>query len=1397
MTTPPPHARPAHGSRLLNPDSDSHDARYAQYRQEATSALLALAEFAPPLSAADKVVISEAWNRMLPWRDMFMEGVALRWLWVTEPEGGLQRALGSRVHDLRELLFGLLDLAVRALHPERQTVHREAYRPAHPDPTRECQTLPAYLRLFSELGVRPQWWVQWVDVVLWAFRTHAPYNTAVEREDLDKGRTASALGRFLATYIAQPAVQDGLDMRDQFRGAVYGTAGLIGHWLDRIRNDDERATLGQQFYRLLFAQHPELLDYFKSADMDRLALHVIQSIELVLASARDIGEYDSPSRRRIEQLGRLHRQLLIPTWAYPFIGVALCESVGLADRGSLGKAQLEEGLKRVYHHVVRIMSHPMQREERLLHEAEIFFEMLAQECGWSPERLQGRMLEVRMEVTATGTYTHTSEEIEHGARVAWRNSSKCIGRISWNTLVVRDRRHVTDPKEIFHEVEEHLKLATGGTNLLSVMTVFRPRRPDDLVGLRFWNAQLVRYAGYPGEGPGGDVLGDPANADFTQHLIDQGLWQPPTPKSAFDVLPLVIQLPDSTQPYVYALPPELAHQARITHPRFPKFQDLGLRWPTVPAITNFEMTLGGVSYSCAPFNGWFMELEVVRNLIERYKISEQVAEIIGVPTTQKLWQGRVFQETAAAVLHSFEAAKFTMVDQYSAQASFLTHCQRERTAGRECPAQWQWLGGLVGAGLNPLWHLEMRDFKIAGPDFRYCCDLWSAQDLQRTALQGATISAGATAGRSVAGRPRVLILYGSETGTAESVAGRCARSLQLLRPTLAALNDYADDQARATLRAGFDTVLVITSTFGSGQPPGNAVRFAANPLPRGSLTGLRHAVCALGSSIYPDFVAYGLSVEKALQHAGSRELLPLVKADDAQGNAGTLNDWLSVVERTLLPPSLKAALEAGAAHKRGSAPQAPSLRITWTARPAGEDPLDVEIPASGSAICIRNDELLQDGDIGSRSTRLLVLEFPTDQTYETGDHLAVQPQNDRDLVLRFVRVLGIERHLGDLFCATLHDQGEEIPTAMPFRMPARLGHVLRTSIDFTLQPAQVGDWLQLGLRLLFAQSGGLWNQFDMWRSVLQSRGASPEQREAVISEVRDLFPSVVLLLEALVDAGGQPRFADVLPLLGRLTARYYSISSSARMFPHRPHITVGVVHDMTPKGVAIHGICSNYLARVQPGERVIATIRKSTFRAPHDPQAPTILVGPGTGYAPLHGFLQDRQAQLEWDGAGLGPCHLFSGCRVAPDRIYAAQIDQWAQQGAVISRLHLALSRADTTRRVYVQSLLREMGQELATLLLDPCTHYYVCGDAKMADACFESCVAVLVTHADMSRVMAVRHLHAMRAAGRWQQDVWGIVESFRESRSDFVKRKNQAARIWLKHFSSDDGTVESERRSS
>ena len=110
-----------------------------------------------------------------------------------------------------------------------------------------------------------------------------------------------------------------------------------------------------------------------------------------------------------------------------------------------------------------------------------------------------RLREIRREISRTGTYQHTLEELEFGARVAWRNSSRCIGRLYWKSLKVRDRREVSSAADIAAECADHLRAATNHGRVRPVITVFAPDTPARS-GPRIWNEQLVRYAGLPAAG---------------------------------------------------------------------------------------------------------------------------------------------------------------------------------------------------------------------------------------------------------------------------------------------------------------------------------------------------------------------------------------------------------------------------------------------------------------------------------------------------------------------------------------------------------------------------------------------------------------------------------------------------------------------------------------------------------------------------------------------------------------------------------------------------------------------------------------------------------------------------------------------------------------------------------
>jgi NADPH-ferrihemoprotein reductase len=85
-------------------------------------------------------------------------------------------------------------------------------------------------------------------------------------------------------------------------------------------------------------------------------------------------------------------------------------------------------------------------------------------------------------------------------------------------------------------------------------------------------------------------------------------------------------------------------------------------------------------------------------------------------------------------------------------------------------------------------------------------------------------------------------------------------------------------------------------------------------------------------------------------------------------------------------------------------------------------------------------------------------------------------------------------------------------------------------------------------------------------------------------------------------------------------------------------------------------------------------IRRSNFKLPRNISRPIILIGPGTGFAPFRGFIQERDNQRS-SGKKIGEIFLFFGCRRRQeDFIYEEEILNYHSRG-IITQLYLAFSR--------------------------------------------------------------------------------------------------------------------------
>lgn len=332
----------------------------------------------------------------------------------------------------------------------------------------------------------------------------------------------------------------------------------------------------------------------------------------------------------------------------------------------------------------------------------LFKEEMEMSEEWYGERLS--------EIQSMGEFEPTFEELTFGARVAWRNSNRCIGRLFWKSLHIFDERELEDEKEIYEALLRHIHYATNNGKIKPAITVFKPGV------VRIWNEQIIRYAGYETEN---GVLGDPSSIVFTKVCKALG-WE--GEGTHFDVLPIVIQVNNRT-PVIFDIPKEYILEVPIIHPQYEQFNELQLKWYAVPIISNLKLSIGGVEFQAAPFNGWYMGTEIgARNFADvgRYNILPKVADLIGLNTASNsnLWKDRALVELNLAVLHSFKEKGVSIVDHHTAAQQFKVFEQLEKESNREITGDWKWLIPPMSPAATHIFHQPFANI-IKKPNYFY------------------------------------------------------------------------------------------------------------------------------------------------------------------------------------------------------------------------------------------------------------------------------------------------------------------------------------------------------------------------------------------------------------------------------------------------------------------------------------------------------------------------------------------------------------------------------------------------------------------------------------------------------------------------------------------------------
>jgi len=535
----------------------------------------------------------------------------------------------------------------------------------------------------------------------------------------------------------------------------------------------------------------------------------------------------------------------------------------------------------------------------------------------------------------------------------------------------------------------------------------------------------------------------------------------------------------------------------------------------------------------------------------------------------------------------------------------------------------------------------------------------------------------------------LLILFGSQTGTAEKLAKQIAKGSKSCGCNSRVID--ANEHTKIDWSKEVN-LLVVTSTYGDGDMPDNAQNFwewlqtdAAK-----ALSHMNFSVLALGDTNYENFCAAGKKIDARLEQIGAKRIHPLAECDldyKAKSKSWT-NGVLQIVGQA---SSLSQISE-----QKSETGKMPVLLFNR------ENPFPARL--------LTNRKLNSDGS--QKETRHFEISLEgSNLNYEVGDALGIFPTNCSELVKDILRALNFS---GDEMVSP-NNNGE-----IPIRK------ALTEFYDITkLSPELlkfIGERNSILRELLLPERKDDLKNFLWGREVIDLLLETPDAR---------LSPT------------------DFVLLLKKLASRLYSISSSPKLHAGQVHLTVNIVRHES-HGRKRKGVASTFLAD-RGAERPIPIFVQTShgFRLPENPDAPIIMVGPGTGIAPFRAFLHERQTM----GAKGRNWLLFGEQHATTDFYYRDELEKMFSDGH-LTKLSTAFSR-DQSEKIYVQHRMLEHAAELWSWL-ESGAHFYVCGDAsRMAKDVDNALHKIIETTGKKSADDAKAYVTKLKTDKRYQRDVY------------------------------------------
>ncbi|KAI0844915.1 bifunctional P-450:NADPH-P450 reductase [Daldinia vernicosa] len=526
----------------------------------------------------------------------------------------------------------------------------------------------------------------------------------------------------------------------------------------------------------------------------------------------------------------------------------------------------------------------------------------------------------------------------------------------------------------------------------------------------------------------------------------------------------------------------------------------------------------------------------------------------------------------------------------------------------------------------------------------------------------------------------IAILYGSNSGTCESMAQRLAFDAASYGYRVSTLDCM--DAAVEKLPEN-QPIIFITASY-EGQPPDNAAQFVSwidGIKDKSALRGSSYAVFGCGHHDWSQtFHRIPILINTRLEDLGATNIAELGLADVAREDPFVaFETW----EDNVLWPALNMLSASKGSDGRPGIHHASLTVDVSNTRPS----ILKQSVEEGRILAAKF--LTADGEPAKKHVEI---QLPAGVTYMPGDYLSVLPINPKETVQRAMRRLGLPWDTSIRISGT----GIRLPTNE--LVPA--SSILSDFVELA-QPATK--------RNILALADATDSEDD--RKVLknlttENYDAEVLAKRASVLDLLEMFPSVNLGL------------GSFLAMLPPMRLRQYSISSSPLEDPLKVSITFSLVSGRAKSGRGNYiGVASSYLGGLETNDRLRVSVRPShmAFHLPDTPEkTPLILVAAGSGIAPFRGFIQHRAVMIR-SGRKLAPAVLYHGCREpGKDDLYSAEFTEWEKAGAVIIKRAFSRTPEESGGSKYVQDIVwadrlgfLQLWQEGAQL--------YICGSRKVS----------------------------------------------------------------------------------